>query len=165
MSTLAAERASGLFAAQPREQVVRDLVHRSRRRFSQLSDAALQATLEDALWNERKRLERKDPDPGARQHLDALARALVRGDRNAKAEAGLALVRDWADEIHGRFDPRIYRVATRVLPSALSGLLSGRPRGLGDLALNPDNRIVVKGDLPLIRTLAQEATQLCHLAV
>lgn len=154
----AIERSTGLFAPKPRENVVRDLVHRSRRRLGGLSDSALEGLLEDALWHERKRLERKKAEEPERDHLDALARALVRGSRDEKIESALSLVNDWAEEIHGKFDPRVYRVATRVLPRGLTALLSGRPRRFRDVDLRPENRLVVRGDLPFIRELCGEAT-------
>lgn len=162
------EHATGLFTPRPRESVVRDLVNRSRRRMEGLPDATLEALLEDTLWHERKRLERSKGDEPERDHLDTLARSLVRGSRAERIEAGLGLVGDWADEIHGRFDPRVYRAATRVLPRALTALLSGRERRWHGadfvrprtVATEPavNERLVVKGDLRLLHELAGEAT-------
>lgn len=153
-----AERASGLFHERPRGLVIRDLVNRSRRRLEGLPDPALEAVLEDALWNERKRLARsRDVDP-ERDRLETLARALVRGSREERIAAGLELVAGWADEIHGRFDERVYRVATRSLPRAVTALLSGRPNRLRDWDLSPTSRLRVKGDLGLLRDLSREAT-------
>jgi glycerol-3-phosphate O-acyltransferase len=158
----AVEQSTGLFHPKPRETVVRDLVNRSRRRLRELSDSELEALLEDALWHERKRLERRSEEI-ERDALDRLARSLVRGSRDERIAAALALVGPWADEIHGRFDPRVYRTATRVLPRGLSALLSGRPRRLRDFHLSDDrlaadNKLVVRGDLELLRELAGEAT-------
>jgi glycerol-3-phosphate O-acyltransferase len=153
------DRDCGLFHPKPRDLVIRDLVNRSRRRFDALPEPALEAVLEDALWHERKRLERKHDAP---EHgpLDALARALVRGSRRERTEAGLTLVRGWADEIHGRFDPRVYGVATRFLPRALTALLSGRSGRLRDWQpLEPsETRIQVRGPLELLHQLSREAT-------
>lgn len=158
-STLPVERDCGLFQPQPRELVVRDLVNRSRRRLESLPDGAFESVLEDALWHERKRLERKPDDP---EHavLDSLAHALVRGSRRERLDATLSLVRAWGDEIHGRFDPRVYRVATRVLPRALTALLSGRQGRLRDWRPleEAETRIVVRGPLPFLHELSREAT-------
>ncbi len=154
-----AEEQSGLFHPQPRDRVVRDLVHRARRRLEELEDPRLEVVLEDALWHERKRLERAPADHPENEPLDALARALVRGSREERIEAGLRLVSLWADEIHGRFDPRVYRLATRALPSTLSMLLSRRPKRWRDFRVNaPESRVRVKGPLDLLRELAGEAT-------
>jgi glycerol-3-phosphate O-acyltransferase len=154
-----AELDSGLFHERPRDLVIRDLVNRSRRRLEALPDAALESLLEDALWHERKRLERKPEDSG-HEILDALARGLLRGDRKQRLDAGLALVNSWGDEIHGRFDPRVYRVATRFLPRALTALLSGRRGRLRDWQpLEPsETRIQVRGPLKLVQELSREAT-------
>jgi glycerol-3-phosphate O-acyltransferase len=158
-SSVPVERDCGLFQPQPRDLVIRDLVNRSRRRFDALPDPALESVLEDALWHERKRLERKGDAP---EHavLDDLARALVRGGRRERTEAGLSLIRGWADEIHGRFDPRVYSVATRVLPRGLTALLSGRRGRLREWRpLEPsETRIVVRGPLPFLHQLSREAT-------
>ena len=94
-----------------------------------LPDQTLEALLEDTLWHERKRLERAKADEPERDHLDSLARSLVRGSRDERVDAGSRLVSDWGDEITAGSIPKVYRAATRVLPRALTALLSGRPRG------------------------------------
>lgn len=156
---------TGLYDSRPRQLVVRDMVQRSRQRLEALSDAALIQVLENALYQERKRLERQEPDEGELERLDALARALVHGDRAAAIEAGLAQVAAWADEIHGRFDPRMYRFATRIMPTALTALLSQRPRPSlrswftgRRRDLDVENRVLVRGDVERLQGLAREAT-------
>lgn len=152
-----AERATGLFHPQPRAQVVEDMVERARRRLEGMSDGALEAYMEDVLWNERNRL-KKAHDEEEEQHLDRLARALVRGTREERIDQALTLVGDWTDEIHGRFNPRVYGVATRALPRMLSALLSRRPRRLASWDLSPTARLKVKGEIGHLRTLSREAT-------
>lgn len=151
MTAAASERATGLFQERPRAAVVRDLTLRSRSRLEALPAPALEAVLEDALWNERNRMRRARGEDDERDHLEDLAQALVHGDRDAQVTAGLRLVADWADEIHGRFDPRVYRLATRLLPRGLSTLLS--PRGG-----RRSPGVVVEGDLDGLRSLSREAT-------
>lgn len=158
------EPVTGLYDPQPRQLVLRDMVRRSRRRLEGMGDQPLARLLEDALYMERKRLERQDPEEGENDRLDTLARALVHGSRDDRIEAALALVGAWSDEIHGRFDQRMYRFATRLLPQALTGLLSrrrpsvrgwirGEPRNL-----DPETRFSIRGDTALLRELATEAT-------
>src|SRR6187399_2133069 len=98
-----AEPTSGLYEPQPRAVVLRDLVERSRKRFEGLTDAELGDVLEDALFQERIRLEKQAAKEGEKARLDALAKALVRGSRADRTEAGLGLVLGWAEEIHGTF--------------------------------------------------------------
>ncbi|MEN0063259.1 MAG: 1-acyl-sn-glycerol-3-phosphate acyltransferase [Myxococcota bacterium] len=152
-----AERATGLFHPRPRSQVLQDLTNRSRRRLETLDHKTLETYLEDALYAERKRL-RKAKDAPERHHLDALAKALVHNDRDRQIEAGLGLVSTWADEIHGRFSPGVYRLATRAMPRMLSMLLSSRPDRLRNWDLSPHARLAVRGDVDLLRTLSREAT-------
>jgi glycerol-3-phosphate O-acyltransferase len=150
---------SGLFAPQPRQLVIHDVLERVRAGLDPLPDAELATLLEDALYHERKRLDGHAPaDAPHRERLDRLARALVRGDRRDRTDAALEVVAAWADEIHGRFDPKMYRFATRVLPRGLTGLLSKRPDRLSELDLSANARIKVTGDLALLRDLAREAT-------
>lgn len=148
---------TGLFQPKPRQLVIREIVDRSRRRFETLSDADLTEVLEDVLYMERKRLERKPADP-AHPHLDALAKALVHGRRDEVTRAGLEIVMGFAEEIHGRFDPRVYRVATGMLPRLVGGLLSRRPERLRDWDLQSEKRVKIEGDLAFIKELAGEAT-------
>jgi len=148
---------SGLFQPVPRELVIRDLLDRSRRRFDQMHDDAISEMLEDAVYNERKRLERDKPTEGELDRLDALTNALVHGKRADWTQHGLALVRAWSDEIHGRFSQRAYRAATRVLPSALTGILTARPSKLPNWG-GLESRIKVRGNVEQLSKLAEEAT-------
>ena len=148
---------TGLFTPEPRELVLRDLLDRSRRRFDDLPDDRLSALLEDAVYNERKRLERDTPNEGEREQLDALTEALVHGSRSDWTEHGLAIVRGWADEIHGRFSMRAYRAATRVLPGALTRTLTARPSRLPNWG-GLESRVQVRGEVEQLARLAEEAT-------
>ena len=149
---------SGLFRPQPRPDVVRDLVRRSRVRLEALDDAALIDRLEDTVYSERKRLERSTVADIDRARLERLARAAVRGAKRERIDAALAMVAAWGDEIHGRFDERVYGFATRALPRALTGLLSAKPDRVRDWDLDPFARLRVSGDLETLRTLCGEAT-------
>ena len=87
---------TGLYSPRPRHLVVQDLVQRAQRRMAELSDSELQGVLEDALFHERKRLERAPTSDPERRLLDELARALVRGDRTARTAAATKLGYAWA---------------------------------------------------------------------
>jgi glycerol-3-phosphate O-acyltransferase len=81
--------------------------------------------LNDAAYNEIKRLEAHPGDE--REQLVTfrnLARSLGRmgdGERQTKLEQ---LARMYAWDVAGNFDPKVYRFASRVLPSLVGGLLS-----------------------------------------
>ena len=149
---------SGLYDARPRPLVLRDLIARSQARFDQLPEDALLQLLENALYTERKRLERSPANEDARTTLAELARAIVQGTRPERTQAGLRLVAEWADEIHGHFNPRVYGLATRVLPRTLNGLLARRAGNVRSWTGHANSRVSVRGDLALLQTLAREAT-------
>ncbi|MCO4743399.1 MAG: 1-acyl-sn-glycerol-3-phosphate acyltransferase [Proteobacteria bacterium] len=149
---------TGLYDPAPRAVVIHDLVDRSRRRLDGMPDGALTPVLEDALYQERKRL--ADHGGSHEEHilLDDLARTLVRGDRYLRIEAALRLVAHWADEVHGHFDNRMYRFSTHLLPRAVNGLLAGRPKRMRDIRGGWDRRLRVEGDTSLLQQLSREAT-------
>ena len=149
---------TGLAHPVERHTVNAGMVQRSQQRFQRLADGPLNALLEDALYHERKRLLRAPPEAPTQAVLDTLAKALVRGSRADREEAGLRLVSIWAEEIHGHFDPSVYKLATRALPRALTGLLSGRPDRLRDWELSRSGRLGIKGDLDWLHDLSREAT-------
>lgn len=154
-----AATASGLFEGRPREAVLHALEQRSRTRLEQLTDQQLLDLLENAVYHERKRIEKeRDGEPETTALVDTLARALARESRGAQIQAGLGLVRHWAEEIHTHFDPRVYRFATSVLPRALTGLLSAKPRRLRDWDLSPSRNVRVEGPIDWLKELSQEAT-------
>ncbi len=81
--------------------------------------------LNDAAYVEIKRLE---PNPGSERELLSTYKSLARGlgrmsdtERTAKLEH---LAREYARDVAGNFDPRVYRFASRVLPSLVSGIIS-----------------------------------------
>jgi len=150
--------ATGLYDARPRQLVIRDLLTRARQRLDAVDDDALLQLLEDALYTERKRIERarsEDPVQGLLPHL---ATAIVRGSRASRVQAALGMVAHWADEIHGHFNPRVYGLATRILPRALNGLLARGVRDVRSWTGEANSRVSVRGDLPLLQGLAREAT-------
>ena len=149
---------TGLYAPKPRQLVIREILNRSRARFETLDDEALVQLLENALYTERKRLERRDPADNVRERLDLLARSIVRGSRADRTSAGLGLVAAWADEIHGNFNPRVYGFATRMLPRTVNGLLARRKGDVREWTGAANSRVKVRGDVGLLQKLAREAT-------
>lgn len=154
---------SGLYVPSPRRRVLDDLVDRTRHHLLALPPSARDALFEDAVFRERRRLESSGESPGSElaeeiARLDALTRALLRGTEDDRLEAGLALVRAWVDEIHGRFSPRAYRFASTVFPTAIAGLLTARPERLRDWDLRAEQRIAVEGPTDFVRQLVEEAT-------
>ncbi len=149
---------TGLFTPRPRQVVVRDMLQRARKRLEPMPDDELTDLLQDALYSERKRLERASSKPGEKERLEVLARALLRGDRPARVDAGIDMVRYWSDEVHGHFNKRVYRFATRMLPRVLTALLSRRTANISRWDLSPNRRLKTTGNLELLQNLAHEGT-------
>ena len=104
------------------QSVYSDLVERMVRRFD---GEDLTVLINDCCFREEKRLGRsKDPEKTA--YLQGLrdARRRLAWASPSELEAILrSIVRGYAKEIHGHFDPRLYASATRVAPKGLALLL------------------------------------------
>jgi len=140
------------------------LKQRATMRLRALSDDALHAYLADALYQERRRVERgkaeDDGQPAYIALLDEAARA-IRADRGRMQRAVLALVGHYVAEIHNRFSERTYNFATRFLPGALTRLLTAaQPTQLLGADFDPASRLMVQGPLEQLRALSQNHTLL-----
>lgn len=149
---------SGLYEPRPRAAVVADLVQRARNDLTTMTPQGRVAVLEDAVYHERKRLERHPAQPGEAERVSAAARAVIRGSDDDRIAAALALTAAWADEVHGQFDPRAYGFASSVFPRGLGALLTGRPSRLRKWNTDPTSRVHVEGPIDVLRDLAREAT-------
>jgi len=124
-------------------------------------DAALEYVLNDVAFHEIQRLE---PDRGAKAKgkkdaWRALAQSLGTLSTAEKEAQVRALIEEYASDIVGNFDPRVYQFATRVLPLGLAALLTPQDlrhglTGFGDL----HDRVTVQGDTETLRALAAQAT-------
>ncbi len=150
---------TGLYEEHPRTDIVQNLVMRAQKRLQGLPEPELDRLLEDALYQEKRRLSRLRPPPqDDLQALDDLSRALTRGDRQDRIRAAVDMIRPWANEIHGRFSLPSYRFASKVLPPVLTALLSAQTSSLKDVGITPGRRLTVDGDKELLQQLAREAT-------
>lgn len=163
---MAGPGSSALFDAPSAEVIAAALVMRARQRLTATSDAALAEVLADTVFHERKRLEdgygEHEADYAARVETAAASLRVV--NRDEMQTALLRLVDSYAREIHNPFSPRTYNFATRVLPPALTRLLSasrGRDVVLGSLpgrGVDPASRIAIAGPLEHIADLARKGT-------
>jgi glycerol-3-phosphate O-acyltransferase len=115
----------------------------------------------ETLHAEESRLAREGTTSSLPPGLDPafisrLRRALAYADRDDHAEIVRAIVIHYVHEIAGHFDRRVYRVATRVVPPAVSALLHGA-RGRGHL-FDVDDRILIEGEVDALRALIQRGT-------
>jgi len=148
-----------IFQSPPIPDVSRALVGRLRIDLDGMSDALAVDLLADTVYRERLRFEEDGADETELGGIETAARAIASGDRAAVNEAILALVRSYAEEIHNPFSTRAYTLATRLLPRALSYLVSANdPRRLFNGVVDPADRIIVAGAVDHVRSLSQKAT-------
>jgi glycerol-3-phosphate O-acyltransferase len=112
----------------------------------------------ETLYAEQQRLAHGEPDPRSsadREFISRVRRALLTGEQHR--ELVYEIVDRYTREIAGHFDPRVYGLATRVVPAGLSALLHGftlhHPR-----AFDIEDRIVIEGQVGALRALAQIGT-------
>jgi glycerol-3-phosphate O-acyltransferase len=125
-------------------------------------DHSLEYVLNDVCYSEIRRLEAS----GGKKHRAQLerwrelaGRLLAMSEDDKREELG-SLVRHYGRDVVGNFDPRVYRFATGVLPSALGFLMSpvrGVRSGL-DAMRGLDERVSVEGELDVARTCAERGT-------
>jgi glycerol-3-phosphate O-acyltransferase len=124
-------------------------------------DSSLEYVLNEVAYQEIQRLE-KEANAGERRRLGdwrELARRLGGMDEREKYERLVGLVREYATDICGSFDPRVYRFTTGLLPTLITGLLAPRRlrEGLGALQ-EVAGRVLVDGPIDHIRACADRGT-------
>lgn len=145
-------------------RVVEQVVARARARGDDIRQG-LEEILADSVYHEMRRLKEDRKSPTRNQ--DKLFWAAVRKELGKANERVLAdvmrrAVRHYATEICGNFDDRVYRMATKVLPSALSVLLNSMSpkRLVTKFPQLPgiDETVVVQGETEHLRSLHEAGT-------
>ena len=125
-----------------------------------MGDDQLHDYLAEAVYLERMRLA-KSKDATAEEErtaVEAAAQAVHEG-REEMVQALQAMNKAYAHEIHTRFSTRTYELATKVLPGALTRLLTASgPREHQMADFDPGSRIAVHGPVDQIRSLSQNHT-------
>ncbi len=125
-------------------------------------DHSLEYVLNDVAYHEIRRLENGASSKDERKRLPEwrdLAKRLGTIDDAEKRHHTQALVHEYADDIAGKFDERVYRFAKGIMPALVGGVLApARLRdglaAVGDLA----DRVVVDGPLDKLRACADRGT-------
>jgi glycerol-3-phosphate O-acyltransferase len=125
-------------------------------------DASLEYVLNDVAFQEIRRLERGLASAGERKRIGAwhdLARRLgTMTDDEKRVRLG-RLIAEYAHDIAGSFNPRVYRFATRLMPPLLSSLLAPGSIAQGVTALGDlSGKVVIDGPLEHIRACADRGT-------
>lgn len=134
-----------------------------------LSTASLEVLLGEALYSERLRMRRSRPTIFTRGrfvqdkklwghiHSSLLQPAGV-ADRKVLLEM---VTRNYAEEIGGHFDPRVYKFAVRAVPWGFNWLLNAAsmkrflPWGMTEAL---ESRLHIVGEVPALQRLAQKGT-------
>ena len=123
--------------------------------------------LNDAAYHETRRLDasKKPADQAELDEWRKLARRLGKMSDLERREKLREIAERYSWDIAGNFDPRVFRVTTKLLPSLVTGLLS--PRKLATLVREPrkllrfdalDDKVIVDGNTEAARALAQKGT-------
>lgn len=145
-------------AAEVRARVVEQRVRAARH-----GGRPLEEVLNETLFHERRRLARAPDAEEARGFYHGIASTLPRASDAELQRMLSSVVARYVHEIEGHFDPSIYKIATRVLPVGMAGLLNGfSPRTLAKRGTLPsfDNQIQVEGDVDALRRLTERGTVL-----
>ena len=145
----------------PHTQISQDLQRRMRSRLASWTDDAIFGYLADTLYTERRRIEEDKEGDTPLLYLRALqsAERAIRKDREAMCASLLELVHVYSAEIHNNFSERTYRIASKVLPSALSRLLTAsQPAQLLGHDFDPGEKIIVHGATEKLVSLAKNHT-------
>ncbi len=125
-------------------------------------EASLEYVLNDVAFQEIRRRERGMASAGERKQLGVwhdLARRLGRMTDDEKRERLRRLISDYAHDVCGSFNPRVYRFATRLMPTLISGLLAPGSVAQGLSALGDlSGKVLIDGPLEHIRACADRGT-------
>lgn len=145
-------------AAEVRARVVEQRVRSARG-----GGRPMEEVLNETLFHERRRLARAPDREEERQFYQRIASNLPRASEAELLRMLSSVVARYVREIEGHFDPKIYSLATRVLPVGIAGLLNGfSPRTFVKRGTLPsfDNQIQVEGRLDTLRHLNERGTVL-----
>jgi glycerol-3-phosphate O-acyltransferase len=140
------------------------VIARSLSRIGGQRQARIEELANETVYAEQARLAHAEEDPRTaedRQFVGWLRRELAHASDDRRRELVAIVVERYVTEISGHFDRRVYGLATRVVPPALSALLRGFGHGrwLGSPQLfDVDDRVVVDGHASLLRSLARIGT-------
>jgi glycerol-3-phosphate O-acyltransferase len=123
--------------------------------------------LNDAAFHETRRLD-GSKRPKDQERLEAwrsLARRLSRMSEHERVAKLREIVAEYADDIAGNFNPRVFKLSTRLMPSLVTGLLS--PSALARMVRDPRqlfsveglrDKVVVQGDIERLQALSRIGT-------
>ncbi|MBW2525005.1 MAG: 1-acyl-sn-glycerol-3-phosphate acyltransferase [Deltaproteobacteria bacterium] len=123
--------------------------------------------LNDAAYHETRRLDgsKRPADQARLEQWRQLARRLSRMSEQEQRSKLSQIAQDYARDVAGNFDPRVYKISTRFIPGLVTGLLA--PRRLATLAQRPAelfsldalaDQLIIEGPTDTLRSLQQKGT-------
>ncbi len=121
--------------------------------------------LNDAAYFEIKRLEtsRRKKDQESLGEWQRLARSIGRISKGERVDKLRDLAFEYANDVAGNFDPRVYKLSTRILPGLVTALLA--PRTLASLIRHPSelvsldalqDKVIVEGPLEKLQKITEK---------
>lgn len=148
-----------------KERVMIEVEHRVLDRYG-ADPASVEQAILDTLYEERRRLETERDVKKARiesAFYDRMQARAVRAGPEGQREVLREMIRNFCREVAGHFDPRVYALATRVVPPALTALLNtlsplrlirSLPNGLRDLG----EQVEIEGETEAFKAAARLGT-------
>jgi len=148
-----------------KERVLVEVAHRVFNHYTKDPRTTEQA-LFDTLYEELIRLDtEKDRSKAKKQRAfyQKIRREALRASPTLQSELLKQVIEAFAEEVAGHFDPRVFALATRVAPPALSVLLNALsplrlltaiPTGMATL----DDQIVIEGEIEAFKAAARMGT-------
>lgn len=126
----------------------------------------VERALFDTLYDERKRLDtekNKERAAEQRKFYNRIQSEALRANVGRQRELLRRIVETFAAEVAGHFDPRIYGLATKVVPTSVNAMLNALSplkvvKAVSQGFSNIENRVVLGGDTELIKQAAQHGT-------
>lgn len=132
-------------------QIVDEVVERSLQKL--LAHHSAEYVINDAAYKELLRLHKKHP---GREHWEQIYSSLNRTPVHEQLELLRGMLREYAEDIIGRFDPNVYRFATDMVPAVLGLFLDPQ------LTLRHRNmfqeKVLIEGHLETARKLTEKGT-------
>lgn len=137
--------------------VVRRVLDRALERSRVPGAPRLEEVAFETLYREQLRLARGGAVHASadREFLTALRERFVGGGEVCWEEVLRTIVTRYASEVSGRFDPRVYSLATRVVPRALDSISRAGP---GQHAPAIEGGIAIEGEVVALRALASRGS-------
>lgn len=134
-----------------KEDILREVAERSREKLTAAHTAEF--ILNDAAYKELLRLHKKHPQV---EYWQSIYRSLNRMSDSEQSSLLLKLAREYADDIIGRFNPKIYEFATYMLPTVFSLFLD--PQLRRDRRNAFQEKVMIEGHVETARKLVDKGT-------